>query len=575
MSLNLFHKKSDGAPDKKGKKDKDGPRADGMRETIESVVIAFVLAFLFRTFEAEAFVIPTGSMATTLMGRHKDVECPKCGYRYQVSASSEVDTEGNELPGLGVTHATCPMCRYTREVTDETSYNGDRILVTKFHDRDPKRWDVIVFRYPEAAATNYIKRLIGLPGETIEIRGGDIYVRRLGESQARIARKPPETMRAMLRMVYDNGMTTQGKIPEQMTAHFWPPRWQPTPPEPDRLKDHNQQLGWLQKPSAGWWRSDKIVVQEDGKQRTIDGFGAFETDGSASRPVWIRYQHFVPNHYSRHPNPVWGRLEEGPLVTPPIEESNVIRPIPVLDFLAYNAGVPQPRDDYPPQHVSDLALECELTAGSNEGAAILELIKLGHRFRCRLDLATGAATLSILDSDGELLPFADGKTSPIAKNAFPGSRHTVLFSNVDRQLRLFVDGRLVGFAGETTYDIDFGEGPGVLPADWEANYPSYDFTPAAVASDGARLRADHLRLYRDIHYLKKSPHASRNYVLDESQFFVLGDNTARSADSRYWNSQHFVSRDQLIGKALLIYWPHSWNRPVPFWPNWRRMGFVR
>ena len=58
-----------------------------IRETVESVIIAFVLAFLFRTFEAEAFVIPTGSMAPTLMGKHKDLECPMCHYRYQVSAS--------------------------------------------------------------------------------------------------------------------------------------------------------------------------------------------------------------------------------------------------------------------------------------------------------------------------------------------------------------------------------------------------------------------------------------------------------------------------------------------------------
>ena len=55
------------------------PSPAAIRETIESVVIAFVLAFLFRTFEAEAFVIPTGSMAPTLMGRHKDLVCPKCG----------------------------------------------------------------------------------------------------------------------------------------------------------------------------------------------------------------------------------------------------------------------------------------------------------------------------------------------------------------------------------------------------------------------------------------------------------------------------------------------------------------
>src|SRR5712675_274714 len=67
-----------------------------LRETIESIVIAFILAFLFRTFEAEAFVIPTGSMAPTLQGRHKDIDCPKCGYHYRVSASQEVDENGNQ-----------------------------------------------------------------------------------------------------------------------------------------------------------------------------------------------------------------------------------------------------------------------------------------------------------------------------------------------------------------------------------------------------------------------------------------------------------------------------------------------
>src|SRR5690348_1812916 len=70
-------------------------QSHAVRETVESIVIAFVLAFLFRTFEAEAFVIPTGSMAPTLMGRHKDVDCPKCGYRYQASASEEESEDGS------------------------------------------------------------------------------------------------------------------------------------------------------------------------------------------------------------------------------------------------------------------------------------------------------------------------------------------------------------------------------------------------------------------------------------------------------------------------------------------------
>src|SRR6266581_3956455 len=88
-----------------------------LRETVESVAIAFILAFLFRTFEAEAFVIPTGSMAPTLQGRHKDVDCPQCGYRYRVSASSEVDNRSNvRIANCNVVAAFCPMCGYELKI---------------------------------------------------------------------------------------------------------------------------------------------------------------------------------------------------------------------------------------------------------------------------------------------------------------------------------------------------------------------------------------------------------------------------------------------------------------------------
>ena len=63
---------------------------------------------------------------------------------------------------------------------DYPSYDGDRILVAKFpyEFADPKRWDVVVFKYPGNATVNYIKRLVGLPGETIRIRDGDLWIRR-------------------------------------------------------------------------------------------------------------------------------------------------------------------------------------------------------------------------------------------------------------------------------------------------------------------------------------------------------------------------------------------------------------
>src|SRR5918911_1964307 len=91
---------------KKAAPDKPAPPADGgWRETIESVAMAVILALLFRGFVAEAFVIPTGSMAPTLDGRHKDLRCPKCGMWYQTSASEEQIDE--KLTGRHVASATC------------------------------------------------------------------------------------------------------------------------------------------------------------------------------------------------------------------------------------------------------------------------------------------------------------------------------------------------------------------------------------------------------------------------------------------------------------------------------------
>ena len=96
-----------------------------IRETVESIVVAFILAFLFRTFEAEAFVIPTGSMAPTLMGAHKDILCPNCGYRYRAGASSEAEDvaqqRGFHGPVTPISDVTCPLCRLTLDVDPSTA----------------------------------------------------------------------------------------------------------------------------------------------------------------------------------------------------------------------------------------------------------------------------------------------------------------------------------------------------------------------------------------------------------------------------------------------------------------------
>ena len=181
--------------------------ARAIRETVEAFAVAFILAFLFRTFDAEAFVIPTGSMATTLMGEHKDLRCPECGYRYQAGASSESEDlaaqRGMKGPPPEIVAVTCPLCRYTASVDPRTqqgrehpTYGGDRILVTKFtYDfTDPQRWDVVVFKYPLQAQTNYIKRLVGLPRESLMIFHGDLHVKPDGATQYAIERRPPDKL---------------------------------------------------------------------------------------------------------------------------------------------------------------------------------------------------------------------------------------------------------------------------------------------------------------------------------------------------------------------------------------------
>lgn len=81
---------------------------DGNREIVETIVFVVVLVLLLKTFLAEAFVIPTGSMATTLLGYHKDVVCEQCKFPFRVNASEEVESRPPDL----VIEWTCPNCRF-------------------------------------------------------------------------------------------------------------------------------------------------------------------------------------------------------------------------------------------------------------------------------------------------------------------------------------------------------------------------------------------------------------------------------------------------------------------------------
>jgi signal peptidase I len=572
------------------------PQPNVTRETLESVLVAIILALLFRTFIGEAFVIPTGSMAPTLMGNHKDVQCNKCGFAYQANASSENEEIGR-VPDRMVVATTCPICRHfmplnLEENPNHQSFTGDRILVSKFsYDlQDPRRWDVIVFKYPNNAKQNYIKRLVGLPGETIRIRHGDVFTRREGEADFQIARKPPHKLLAMLQVVDDTN-----HISDELASVRWPSRWQP----------------WSATGNAGEWREtglDRAPIQIQAKEGER----------------WLRYRHLVPESGD------WAAIEANrPLEMPqPGEDTGEL----ITDFYAYNAfattsrsslarkanrdssGLPHDVtfDDRTLGHhwVGDLAFEGTLEFTDSKGMILLDLIEAGVHHRCRIDVATGVAELVIEHGNytfsnerGEPVPQAPKATTAIRG---PG-KYSVRFSNIDDEIRLWVNEKLVEFDQPTTY---------VAPADQQpfwSEKDAGDLAPVGIGADGLTLKATGLRVLRDVYYiatdgsllenynpendyprgvgqgeiqnLLRSPHKwasstvfarrrSIDFRLEADQFFPMGDNSPQSKDGRLWGDPPYVDRSLLTGKAVLVYWPHMWNSP-PGWPNFRAMRMIR
>jgi signal peptidase I len=110
-------------------------RKSTLREYFESIVIAVILALFIRTFVVQAFKIPTGSMENNLLiGDHLLVN---------------------------------------KFVFGPTESRLERALLPV---GQVKRGDVIVFKYPEEPDRDFIKRVIGLPGETLELREKKVYI---------------------------------------------------------------------------------------------------------------------------------------------------------------------------------------------------------------------------------------------------------------------------------------------------------------------------------------------------------------------------------------------------------------
>ena len=111
------------------------PRKSLIREYGEAIAIAVLLALVIRTLVVQAFTIPSGSMMDTLLvGDYILVN--------KFLYGPEVPFTDTHLPGLRV----------------------------------PQRGDIIVFRYPQDEKRDFIKRIIGTPGDAVQVRGGQVFI---------------------------------------------------------------------------------------------------------------------------------------------------------------------------------------------------------------------------------------------------------------------------------------------------------------------------------------------------------------------------------------------------------------
>jgi len=172
-------------------------RVDWIRENIECLLIAMLMALFIRHYGFEPFQIPTGSMSTTLLGRHVIVVCPKCDFEYTYSASDDYIPNINE----------CLFCR--QEVDIEANaldrWGGEKILANKLSYRfgqRPNRYDTVVFR-PPGRHQNYIKRMVSAGGETIKVVHGDLFYKKKEMEKELIAPKPEEVQDHIWIPVYD------------------------------------------------------------------------------------------------------------------------------------------------------------------------------------------------------------------------------------------------------------------------------------------------------------------------------------------------------------------------------------
>lgn len=510
-----------------GRNKKAPSHGDPSREVFETVVFVVVLVLMLKLFVAEAFVIPTGSMASTLWGDQVKVTCPECQHVYPVTAAPQQGQPGMRREP---TWSVCQNCGHEFAPTNARDYNtGDRVLVAKYqyHLRDPQRFDVPVFKFPqepyhpkELQAMNYIKRLVGLPGETIAVYKGDLY--RTTDLTYPDNDRPKRA---------EDYWTIENTYPadKAAVAHFQAGKFEVIRKTPDEILtvrrlvfDLDQQPAGQTGPLRTRWAP---APGEDGSGWAMDPTGFTHAGGANG---WVRYQHVKPG---------W---KKGSVPT---------QPAYITDHLAYNVTDASPAVEY---WASDLLVECDVTVGGPGDQVTLELNKAGERFQA---LFTGG-TCKLYHVKGDKPELLGEQPTKLTG----AGRYALRVADFDARLTVWVDGT----------PLAFGAAADVAPPDREPGMyvPTVvDLNePVRIGATGA-VAVSKVKVYRDVYYTHGgmrpdaynpttglSDYYVQTYYVQPGHYLCMGDNSASSSDGRTWG---LVPHRLMLGRAVWVYWPLS------------------
>lgn len=544
MSETPSQSRSPKAPSKAPAITGNKPTDETIKETFESIVIAFILAFIFRAFVVEAFIIPTGSMAPTLSGAHIRVTSQQNGYEYAVDWPKR---DSNSTPRKLTRDLELiePMNKSASAIPLTTSPNaGDRILVQKYiyNIIDPARWDVIVFKDPQAPQTNFIKRLVGLPREELHILDGNVYVRSVGQ-QWRIARKadPNENRRW-----------------ERIQRAVWQPIYhsQYIPLDQGIDTDSDDPTYKHQRWSAPWQAAD--AAHHDHWQ--LDHRRHYTYTGNQPSTLQFNYDEQDEKRWDIRFSYNQEKRSE-PLHNQPIEDIRLSAKVLPLEegltlTLATTARLYDPTGEAEQITFTiqpDGNIELSSSSGSLNQSTQHRPLKVGR-----------ATQVELWFVDQQIIGFIAGQE--------------VIRADIDLPWSDILTRKQAPIFPNTTITVTGPVELHQVELDRDLYYFEYDVQDGRLGRGGLRRVGSH------------PPKENEPVALDSGEYFVLGDNSPASDDSRFWRVIHpsvlnhvmdgqerfgIVPQELLLGRAFFVYFPsphavrEGGNRLIPYFGDMR------